>query len=96
MTLLDVAFSLVSATAAVLTVLSDFAEKTAAPGRERKIDSVRRNARWINLLFLAMVFLVGGTTMTGNFALNGALAFLVPLAIAVAVEHLILRRRARA
>jgi len=94
MTPFDVAFCVVGATTAVLLVLVDHAGRLRRSGREpgRRLLAVESNARWLNLLLVVIVVMVGGTTMTGSVLLNGLLALVGPLMVASVVSRLVARR----
>lgn len=94
MSVFDAVFCLIGVTAAILLELSSYAEKLKKRGRipRAHLTTIREHAKWIPLLLIAQVFMLGGTTMTDSTFANGVIGFIVPLAVTSAVSHLILRR----
>lgn len=93
MTWLDIAFCANGALVATLWTLVDHSARIRKAGRAPSpwLATLEKNNRWINLAMIPLIFMLGGTTMTGNVFLNGAIAIFAPMIVAGVVSRLVLR-----
>lgn len=98
MTLYDAIFCLIGVSAAILSTLSEHADKLEKRGHrpEPRLTAIRARRKWFNLLMIVYLLMAGLTTMTSNPVVNGLLAFFVPFFVAGAISSIILRRSRQA